>query len=83
MPFRVNVSPPVLTINQGNTFMVTQQDGQTTIVLNNTRISVRNVAIVLSNTRILVSNVTIVLCTIVTLLSYVRIFLSQIRTALS
>ncbi len=30
MPFRVNVGPPVLTINQGNTFMVTQQDGQIT-----------------------------------------------------
>lgn len=28
MPFRVNVGPPVLTINQGNTFMVTQDDGQ-------------------------------------------------------
>lgn len=30
MPFRVNVGPPVLTINQGSTFMVTQQDGQIT-----------------------------------------------------
>ncbi|PSB30919.1 amylo-alpha-1,6-glucosidase [Chlorogloea sp. CCALA 695] len=30
MPFRVSVGPPVLTINQGNTFMVTQQDGQIT-----------------------------------------------------
>ena len=28
MPFRVNVGVPVLTINQGNTFMLTQQDGQ-------------------------------------------------------
>lgn len=28
MPFRVSVGPPVLTINQGNTFMVTQPDGQ-------------------------------------------------------
>lgn len=28
MPFRVNVGQPVLTINQGSTFMVTQQDGQ-------------------------------------------------------
>ena len=28
MPFLVNVGPPVLTINQGNTFMVTQEDGQ-------------------------------------------------------
>lgn len=28
MPFRINVGAPVLTINQGNTFMVTQQDGQ-------------------------------------------------------
>ncbi len=30
MPLRVNVGPPVLTINQGSTFMVTQQDGQIT-----------------------------------------------------
>jgi N-terminal domain of (some) glycogen debranching enzymes len=30
MPFRVNVGPPVLTIDRGNTFMVTQQDGQIT-----------------------------------------------------
>ncbi len=30
MPFRVNVGPPVLTINQGSTFMVTEQDGQIT-----------------------------------------------------
>jgi glycogen debranching enzyme len=28
MAFQVNVDPAVLTINQGNTFMVTQQDGQ-------------------------------------------------------
>ncbi len=28
MPFRVSVGPPVLTINQGSTFMVTEQDGQ-------------------------------------------------------
>jgi glycogen debranching enzyme len=28
MPFRVNVGPPVLTINQGNIFMVTQNNGQ-------------------------------------------------------
>jgi hypothetical protein len=30
MPFRVNVGPPVLMIDRGNTFMVTQQDGQIT-----------------------------------------------------
>ncbi len=30
MSFRVSVGPPVLTINQGNTFMVTQPDGQIT-----------------------------------------------------
>jgi len=28
MPIEVNVGPPVLTINQGSTFMVTEQDGQ-------------------------------------------------------
>ncbi len=28
MPFRVSVGPPTLTINQGSTFMVTEQDGQ-------------------------------------------------------
>jgi glycogen debranching enzyme len=28
MPFHVNVGPPVLTIDRGNTFMVTQDDGQ-------------------------------------------------------
>ncbi len=30
MPFRINVGPPILTINQGSRFMVTQQDGQIT-----------------------------------------------------
>ncbi len=30
MPFRVSVGSPVLTINQGSTFMVTEQDGQIT-----------------------------------------------------
>jgi len=30
MPFRVSVGPPTLTINQGSTFMVTEQDGQIT-----------------------------------------------------
>lgn len=30
MPFLINVGPPVLTINQGGTFMVTQEDGQIT-----------------------------------------------------
>ena len=30
MPFRVNVGPPTLTINQGSTFMVTEQDAQIT-----------------------------------------------------
>lgn len=30
MPIEVSVGPPVLTINQGSTFMVTEQDGQTT-----------------------------------------------------
>jgi glycogen debranching enzyme len=30
MPFLINVGPPVLTINQGSTFMVTQEDGQIT-----------------------------------------------------
>lgn len=30
MPIQVSVGPPVLTINQGSTFMVTEQDGQIT-----------------------------------------------------
>lgn len=30
MPIEVSVGPPVLTINQGSTFMVTEQDGQIT-----------------------------------------------------
>ncbi len=43
MPFRVNVGPPTLTINQGSTFMVTEQDGQITtdgelgVFMNDTR----------------------------------------------
>ncbi len=43
MPFRVNVGPPTLTINQGSTFMVTEQDAQITtdgelgVFMNDTR----------------------------------------------